>query len=334
MQLHHVLLACAFSLSASGIGGCSRSDAPSSAGTSSAPGGSGRYNVVTTVAMITDIVQQVAGDHAHVTGLIGEGVDPHLYKPTRNDIARLQKADIVFYNGLLLEGKMVEALQQLARSKPVHAVTAEIPRDYLLALPDAQGHHDPHVWMDVSAWRQAVLTVAKALGEFDPHRRTEYETNAQRYAEELEGLHAYVKRVIGSIPENRRVLVTAHDAFHYFGRAYGIEVMGIQGVSTESEAGLADINRLVSILVERDVPAVFVESSVADKNVRALLEGAAARGRTVTIGGTLFSDAMGPHGSYEGTYIGMLDHNATVIARALGGDAPERGYQGRLAAPR
>lgn len=288
------------------------------------------YKVVTTVAMITDIVREVAGDKATVTGLIGEGVDPHLYKPTRNDIAALQAADVVFYNGLLLEGKMADALVRLARAgKPVHAVTELIDEKFILEAPGG-GHHDPHVWMDVSAWRSAVDAVARALSAYDAKHAELYRANAARYQAELDKLHAYIREVIASIPERQRVLITAHDAFHYFGRAYGIEVKAIQGVSTESEAGLDDINRLVQFIVERDVQAVFVETSVADKNVRALIEGARARGRDVRIGASLFSDAMGPAGTYEGTYIGMLDHNATRIAQALGGKAPERGLNGRL----
>lgn len=288
------------------------------------------YRIVTTVAMITDIVREVAGDKATVTGLIGEGVDPHLYKPTRNDIAALQAADVVFYNGLLLEGKMADALARLARTgKPVHAVTELIDEQFILEAPGG-GHHDPHVWMDVSAWRSAVDAAAKALSAYDSQHADLYRANAARYQAELDRLHAYVQEVVASIPERQRVLVTAHDAFHYFGRAYGIEVKAIQGVSTESEAGLDDINKLVQYIVERDVRAVFVETSVADKNVRALIEGARARGRDVKIGASLFSDAMGPAGTYEGTYIGMLDHNATRIAQALGGKAPERGLNGQL----
>lgn len=293
------------------------------------------YQVVTTVAMVTDIVRQVAGDKAEVSGLIGEGVDPHLYKPTRTDVAALQRADIVFYNGLMLEGKLADTLVKLARDgKPVYAVTELLDEKTLRGADGAPDHHDPHVWMDVSAWRSAVDAVAKALREYDPANADHYTANAARYGAELDKLHAYIKEVIASIPERQRVLITAHDAFGYFGRAYGIEVRGIQGISTESEAGLDDINRLVSFIVERDVKAVFVESSVADKNVRALIEGANARGRSISIGASLFSDAMGKAGSYEGTYIGMLDHNATRIAQALGGKAPERGLNGKLADPR
>jgi manganese/zinc/iron transport system substrate-binding protein len=287
--------------------------------------------ITCTVGMVADIVRQVAGTKAEVVGLLGTGVDPHLYKPTRNDIAKLRRADVVFYSGLLLEGKMTVVLERVARSgKPVHAVTSLIDLDALLEPPEFAGHYDPHVWMDVAAWSQAVSAVADSLSAYDPANEAYYRSNARKYKEHLQSLNAYITRVIASIPEDQRVLVTAHDAFNYFGRAYGIDVRGIQGVSTASEAGLEDINRLVDLIVQRKIAAVFVESSVSAKNVRALIEGANARGHQVVIGGELFSDAMGVSGTYEGTYIGMLDHNATTIARALGGDAPPRGFQGKL----
>ncbi|MCA9242734.1 MAG: zinc ABC transporter substrate-binding protein [Phycisphaerales bacterium] len=315
------------------IAGCEKPVPGSDTHGTAAPGPHGVYTVVTTVGMITDIVKQVAGDKADVTGLIGSGVDPHLYKATRNDIAALQSADVVFYSGLLLEGKMSDVLVRIARSgKPVHAVTENLDHEKLLEPAQFAGHPDPHVWMDVSIWTESVKTVASALGEYDPDNREFYRANADAYCVKLAELDKYVRGVIGSIPESQRVLITAHDAFNYFGRAYGIEVMGIQGISTESEAGLDDINRLVDTIVSRGVKAVFVETSVAEKNVRALIEGAQARGADVAVGGSLFSDAMGRPGTYEGTYIGMIDHNATIIARALGGVSPERGLNGLLEA--
>jgi manganese/zinc/iron transport system substrate-binding protein len=182
--------------------------------------------------------------------------------------------------------------------------------------------------MDVSAWGHAVDAVATALCEQDPVHCQQYKDNAKAYNKQLEGLHAYAIKSIASIPKEQRVLITAHDAFNYFGRAYGIEVVGIQGLSTESEAGIEDVNRLVNMLVDKGITAVFVESSVSDRNVNALIEGAKAKGHSVTIGGRLYSDAMGKRGTYEGTYIGMLDHNITTIAIGLGGEAPSTGYAG------
>lgn len=289
------------------------------------------YKVVTTVGMVTDIVREVAGDRAEVEGIIGAGVDPHLYKPTRADVAKLQSADVIFYCGLMLEGKMADVLVKVATGgKPVFAVTELIDDQYLLQPEGMEGHYDPHVWMDVSAWSKAVEVVERELSEFDPKNAEFYAENAEAYEHKLEELDGYAKKTIASIPKSQRVLITAHDAFNYFGRAYDIEVMGIQGLSTESEAGLSDINQLVETIVKREIGAVFVETSVADKNVKALVEGAAARDREVRIGGELFSDAMGEKSTYEGTYVGMIDHNVTTIARALGGDAPEGGMQGKL----
>ena len=282
------------------------------------------YKIVCTVGMITDIVVNLAGDYAEVEGIIGEGIDPHLYKPTRADVIKLSQADVVFYNGLLLEGKMTDILVGVAsKGKPVKAVTEAILKetDYLLEKDDGSAYTDPHVWMDVSGWLRAIPVVAETLAVYDPENAEAYHSKAAFYAEQLDALDAYAKEAMSTIPESQRVLVTAHDAFQYLGRAYGIEVRGIQGISTESEAGVRDLEDLVDFIVERQIPAVFVESSVADKNVRALVEGARARGHAVIIGGSLFSDAMGQAGSYEGTYIGMIDSNVTTITNALGGHA-------------
>lgn len=290
-----------------------------------------RLVVVTTTGMVADLVRKVGGDRVEVTAIMGAGVDPHLYKATRDDVQRILSADAVFYSGLMLEGKMADTLVKVGRSRPVYAVTELLPADTLLEPDGAEGHPDPHVWMDVAAWSGCVDVVANALGEIDPAGDTEYQANAAAHRAELAELDAYVRRVVASIPADRRVLITSHDAFNYFGRAYDIEVQGVQGISTESEAGLQRINELVTLLDEREVPAVFFESSVSPKNVRALIDGAASRGHELQIGGELFSDAMGATGTYEGTYVGMLDHNATLVARALGGEAPACGFGGRLA---
>ncbi len=291
-----------------------------------------RHTIVCTIGMVADIVRHIAGERADVRGIIGEGVDPHLYQPTRGDILWLTEADLVFYNGLLLEGRMTDTFVKVARKRPVHPVTEVLDESQLLAPPEFAGHSDPHVWMNPLLWKRCAEGVADTLGEFDPAGREVYRANYATLAAEMERLHAYAAERIATISERGRVLVTAHDAFNYFARAYGLEVHGIQGISTESEAGVADINRLVRLLVDRRVKAVFVESSVSDKNVRALIEGAAAKGHVVKIGGTLYSDAMGPPGTYEGTYVGMIDHNVTTIVRALGGEAPERGLNGKLRA--
>lgn len=305
--------------------GCSEGQAARAEGPQAYP-----YEIVTTVGMVADIVRQVAGDRAKVTELIGSGVDPHLYKPTRGDVIALQRGDIVFYSGLMLEGKMSDTLEKIGRTKPVFAVTEKIERSYLLTPPDMEGHPDPHVWMDPAAWTKCVEAVAEELARWDPTNAEHYKSNAEACIARLAELKAYGQRVIATIPERSRVLITSHDAFNYFGRAFNLQVMGVQGLSTESEAGLQDINRLVDRIVARDIRAVFIESSVPAKNIQALVDGARARGGKVGIGGELFSDAMGEAGTYEGTYVGMIDHNITTVTRALGGQAPARGMQGKL----
>ena len=292
----------------------------------------GPLGVLATTGMIGDLVREIGGDRIRLEVLMGPGVDPHLYKPTRDDIAKMLRADLVFYNGLLLEGKMSDAFIRIARSgKPVHAVTELLPEDQLIAPEGAEGHYDPHVWMDPRRWSQAATLIAERLTAQDQAGAPAYRHNLAALQERIRQLDSYAEQAIASIPERQRLLVTAHDAFNYFARRYGIEVLGIQGLSTESEAGIRRIQELVSILVTRRIPAVFVETSVSDRNVLALIEGTAARGHKVVMGGELFSDAMGSPGTYEGTYIGMIDHNVTTITRALGGTAPERGFQGRLA---
>ena len=307
--------------------GCA-SDGPGGA-TAAAPSGK---SVVATTGMVADIVRHVAGDHFQVVSLMETGVDPHLFTPKRSHIKLLGDAGIVFYSGLNLEGRMDEAFAQLKRSgKPVFAVTEHLDKDFLRSPPEFEGHYDPHVWMDVKAWSQCADYVAQSLSKVDPPHAEDYLANAKAYVAELQSLDDYTRQAIQSIPQSQRVLVTAHDAFEYFSRAYGIEVKSVQGVTTESEAGVLDVNRLVDFIVERKLPAIFVESSVNAKNIQAVIEGAKARGVTVKIGGQLFSDAMGPEGTYEGTYRGMIDHNATVIAQALGGNVPAGGMLGKLA---
>jgi manganese/zinc/iron transport system substrate-binding protein len=289
-------------------------------------------SVLATTGMIGDLARNIAGGAAEVTQLMGEGIDPHLYKATRSEIAKMLGADIVFYNGLLLEGKLTDAFVRVATSgKPVFAVTELVEEAYLLAPEAFQGHHDPHVWMDPRAWAKAAEVVRDRLVERDPARAEAYRAAASRHLEALAELDTYAERVLASVPAERRVLVTAHDAFSYFGRRYGFEVQGIQGLSTESEAGLRRIEELVGLIAERGIPAVFVETTISDRTVMALVAGARARGREVAIGGSLYSDAMGPPGTYEGTYVGMIDHNVTTIARALGGQTPPRGLKGLLA---
>ena len=285
---------------------------------------------VATVGMVAELVRNVGGEHVKVTQMMGSGIDPHLYKSTRDDVQMLLDCDILFYSGLMLEGKISDVLDKVARGKPVVAVTEAMDVSSLLEPDDFKGHFDPHVWMDVGAWSLAVDAVASALVKFDPKHAEQYLQNAKSYQEQLAELHEYGKRSIKTIPRDQRILITSHDAFNYFGRAYGLDVQGIQGLSTESEAGLQRINELVSLIVSKGVRSVFVESSVPRKNIEAIVEGVRSRGKEITIGGELYSDAMGKQGKYEGTYVGMLDHNITLVTRSLGGDAPENGLHGKL----
>ncbi len=289
--------------------------------------------VVATTAMIGDVAQILAGEAASVQVLMGPGVDPHLYQPTRDDLVALDGAEVILYHGLHLEGRMTEVLsRQAMRGKTVSAVAeVAVESGRVVALGDGDAI-DPHLWMDVTAWSEVAVVIEAALKSRLPAEAAAIEERRAAYQEQLAALDRYAREVLGTIPPEQRILVTAHDAFGYLGRAFGLEVRGIQGISTESEAGLRDLNELVDFIVQRRLPAVFVETSVSDRNVRALIEGCAARGHRVVVGGELFSDAMGPSDAYEGTYVGMIDHNVTILARALGGKAPVGGWQGRLRA--
>jgi manganese/zinc/iron transport system substrate-binding protein len=271
--------------------------------------------IVCTTGMVADLARNVGGDHVRVTTLMGAGVDPHLYKSSPADVGHLNRADMICYSGLHLEGKLADLLDRMSHKKPTVAVAEGLASDKLLA--DEHGVRDPHVWFDVSLWSEAAGAVKDALSQFDSKHAADYSVACEKYQSQLAALHQEVKDKLAVVPPDRRVLVTAHDAFHYFGKAYGVEVRGIQGISTDSEAGVREVKELVDFLVDRKIKAVFVETSVADQNIHSLLEGCAARGHTVTIGGTLFSDAMGDEGTPEGTYIGMVEHNVKTIANAL-----------------
>lgn len=286
---------------------------------SSAPR-TGPISVVTTIGMIADVAENVGGEWVKVKALMGPGVDPHLFKATPSDVQALQDAEVILYGGLHLESKMGELFEQMASTRPVVAVTRSIPEDQLLSPPGFQGLHDPHVWFDVTLWQQATREIAATLVAQRPEAREAIEANTARYLAELEALDTYVLAQAQRVPEAQRLLITAHDAFNYFGRRYGFEVVGLQGISTEAEAGTGDVQSLVKLIVDRRVKALFIESSVPVKNIQAVQEGARARGWTVTVGGELFSDAMGSAGTFEGTYIGMVRHNIDTVVGALLGE--------------
>lgn len=288
--------------------------------------------IVATTGMIADAARQIGGDLVQVRGLMGPGVDPHAYRQTRSDIVAMTRADLVLWHGLYLEAQMGEFFHDLARKRQVVAVAEGLPKEILRSHDTYADKYDPHVWMTPVLWKLVVVEVQKALTEARPEAAEIFAANAADHLADLDRLIAYGEAVLATVPDNNKVLVTAHDAFGYFGRTYGFEVLGIQGISTQSEAGLNRIGELVNLLVDRQIDAVFVESSVSDRSMRALIEGAAAQGHEVRVGGELFSDAMGADGSYEGSYIGMLDHNISTIAEALGGVVPQRGMAGKLEA--
>jgi manganese/zinc/iron transport system substrate-binding protein len=292
----------------------------------------GPLQAVATTGMIADAARILGGDLVQVRALMGPGVDPHGYRQTRSDIVTLTRADLVLRHGLYLEAQMEDFFAKLAPRGTLVAVADALPHDLLISHPTYANKFDPHVWMVPSLWARVVVVVRDSLIARLPDHAGAIEQRATAFLSDVARLQTYAETTLATIPADARVLLTAHDAFGYFGRAFGLEVVGIQGISTESEAGLNRIGTLVDLLVDRGISAAFVETSVSDRNIRALIEGAAARGHSVRIGGALFSDAMGPEGSYEGTYIGMIDHNVTTIARALGGTAPDRGMQGRLEA--
>ncbi|MEM7749231.1 MAG: zinc ABC transporter substrate-binding protein [Pseudomonadota bacterium] len=289
-----------------------------------------RLTVVATTGMIADAVTNIGGDLVEVQALMGAGVDPHAYRQTRTDIVAMANADLVLWNGLYLEAQMEDFLIGLGEGGNVVAVAEAVPENLLLGSEDYEGRFDPHLWMNPNLWSRVVINIRDALVEVHPESADAFNANADAYLAELSDLARYTNEVLSSVPVESRVVLSAHDAFNYFGNAYGFEVVGIQGISTESEAGLQRIGALVDMLVQNDIRAVFVETSVSDRNIQALIEGAAAEGHEVVIGGELFSDAMGEPGTYEGTYIGMIDHNATTISAALGGTSPEDGMQGLL----
>ena len=301
-------LACAI-----GMTGCGES---SSASTAPARG-EGPLRVLATTGMIGDTAARIAGEHAKVTALMGPGVDPHLYKASEGDVRSLESADLILYNGLNLEGKMQDIFERLAKSRAVLAVADAVPEERRRRPPEFQGHFDPHVWFDPSLWALTVAPIARELERLDPAHADVYRKNAEALEKELLDLDREVETRIAEIPAGHRVLVTAHDAFGYFGRRYGMEVVGLQGISTVTEAGLQDVERLVDRIVERKIKAIFVESSVSSRSIEAVRKACESRRHSVAIGGQLFSDAMGPAGTPEGTYAGMVRHNVKTIVEAL-----------------
>jgi len=276
-----------------------------------------RARVVTTTGMIGWMAERIAGDAAQVYSLMGQGVDPHLYKASEGDVRRLGDADLVLYNGLHLEGKMGEILEKMGHGRPVLAVTRDLPRDALRALPGTEDQRDPHVWFDVRLWSQTADLIAAEMSALWPAEADSFTARARALRTELAELDAWVEAEIAKVPDEQRMLITAHDAFGYFGDRYGIEVMGLQGVSTLAEVGLQDVEGLVETILTRRIKAVFVETSVPKRSLVAVQAACRARGHKLEIGGELFSDALGTYGSPEGSYPGMIRHNVNSIVEAL-----------------
>lgn len=278
---------------------------------------SGAIRIVTTTGMIADITRRVGGERVEVTSLMGAGVDPHLYKASEGDVRRLSSAEVIFFNGLHLEAGISEVLERMGERSRTVAVSDAIERTQLLAPPEFKGAYDPHIWFDVRLWITATESVRNTLADYDPVNAESYRKNADIYIAELGELHKYVESQAARVPTAQRVLVTAHDAFNYFGRAYGFEVRGLQGISTASEAGTADVQALATFIAERRIPAIFVESSIPQRTIEAVQAAVKARGYETRIGGQLFSDAMGDAGTPEGSYTGMVRHNINTITGAL-----------------
>lgn len=301
-------------LSAAAISGCGNGG-----DTSGGADGEKTLRVVTTTGQIADMVANIGGDLVTVQALMGPGIDPHLYKASARDVERLRRADIIIYNGLHLEAKMGEVLEQLRRTKAVMAVADALPEEKLIA-PDAFAEaHDPHIWFDVALWRKGALEVAETLAGLDPDHAQAYRQGGRDYAARLTELDRYTREQLATIPASQRVMITAHDAFNYLGRAYGLQVRGLQGISTAAEAGTRDVQELAAFIAENKIPAIFVETSVSPRAVNAVREAVRARGFEVAIGGEIFSDALGDAGTPAGTYIGMVRHNVDTITSALRG---------------
>ncbi len=278
----------------------------------------GNLNIVTTTTMITDLVENIGGENVNVEGLMGSGVDPHLYKASAGDVTKLTNADIIFYGGLHLEGKLVEVFEKMeTRNINTVAVSDALDKSTLIGSEYFASNYDPHIWFDVNNWEQITQFVVEKLSEADPEHKTFFEENGTAYLEKLKNLNEEITSIISTLPQEKRILVTAHDAFSYFGKAYGFEVVGLQGLSTATEAGVQDVQNISAFIIENKIKAIFVESSVPKRTIEALQAAVNSKNQNVEIGGTLYSDALGNAGTAEGTYIGMFEYNVRTIVEAL-----------------
>ncbi len=278
----------------------------------------GKINVVTTTSMITDLVKNVAGNNVNIEGLMGSGVDPHLYKASGGDVTKLANADIIFYNGLHLEGKLVEVFEKMHNNKTkTIAIANAIDKNTLISSASFASNYDPHIWFNIEYWIQATHFITKQLIAAAPEHTSVFKKNADTYVQKLKTLQIKLKTKIATLPKEKRILVTAHDAFNYFGKSFNFEVVGLQGLSTATEAGVKDVQKLASFIIEKNVKAVFIESSVPKRTIEALQAAVTSKNHEVNIGGTLYSDALGNPNTVEGTYIGMFEYNVNTIVNAL-----------------
>ena len=276
-----------------------------------------KLKVVATTSILYDAVKNVGGEQIDATSIMGPGVDPHLYKASQGDLQKFIDADVIFYNGLLLEGKLSEVLEKMGRQKPVVGVAEVIPKEELLTDPNYEDAHDPHIWFDIRKWKIVIKQIEQTLTAIDSVNRNSYKKNTEQYLAKLDSLETYVSSRINEIPDNQRILITAHDAFGYFGQAYAIKVEGLQGISTVSDFGLRDIADLIDLILENQIKAIFIETSVSSKSIDAVIEGCKNQGYELSLGGVLYSDATGEFGTEEGTYIGMFRKNVDTIVEAL-----------------
>lgn len=278
----------------------------------------GKLNVVTTTTMITDLVKNVGGDLINVQGLMGSGVDPHLYKASEGDVTKLANADIIFYGGLHLEGKLVEVFEKMQHQNlKTVAVSDTLDQELLVSSAAFAGNYDPHIWFNIGYWKTITSYVVKTLSEANTANKDVFEANGKAYLKKLDALEGEIKSIIETLPQDKRILVTAHDAFSYFGEEYGFNVVGLQGISTATEAGVKDVQKLATFIIENNVKAIFIESSVPKRTIEALKAAVNSKDHQVEIGGTLYSDALGNAGTTEGTYIGMFKYNVNTIVNAL-----------------
>lgn len=277
----------------------------------------GKLNIVTTTTMITDLVRNIGGDSVQVQGLMGSGVDPHLYKASEGDVSKLTQADVVFYSGLHLEGKLVDVFEKMGRNSNTIALGETLGKNELIGSEYFASNYDPHIWFNIAYWKQITNYLTEQLSKFDPDNASFFEQNKTEYLKKLDALEEEVRQTIATLPQEKRVLVTAHDAFSYFGKEYGFEVVGLQGLSTATEAGVQDVQNLAKLIINKQVKSIFIESSVPRRTIEALQQAVKSEGFDVQIGGTLYSDALGNAGTEEGTYIGMFRYNVNTIVHAL-----------------